>query len=930
MKVSELAVLLPCHSLEDFPVYHEGAEADQLLAAWCSLWHPALLAAAGTVPVMHRVDMPPELLEGRLIAVPPFCVDRLPAGYVARAEAESAGLVRAVSRDEGVQAALNALGGSVDGVEPELAADYLALGFCRLQMELLTRQMRYSVNIDETHFSREAIAGATAAVAGDEAKAREHLAHCFETLLEARNRFYPVDVYLLDLTLLAETTLGESLTAELDSDTPKNLFGPTGLLDALNASYPATWAKLLSAIDRGAAHVLGGEVQERALPLLPLETARESLVRGARRYEELLGRLPPVYARRRAGLWPHLPQMLVKLGYQGALHFTLDDGRFPLPAQAKTRWEGIDASTLDAYCHLPSDAAKPETFLGLARKTADSMDNDHVATVVFAHWPGAASVWYDELRRVARLSPVLGKFTLLDDYFAHTDMPGRLSKFEPDQYRTPYLKQAIQRRQSDAISAFVREHRTAADQAAAQTVTTLAELVRGRQLETRPDLSGTDIVREAQCQLAGTLPRISAPAGERWLVVNPLCVRRKLGVELPPGAELPAVADHVVAAGAAGERRFAVVDVPAMGFAWLEPSSFASSPSRGKSIAAGNKLTNEFLELTVSSTTGGIQSIYDFKHRGNQLSQQIAYRLPPPPGEPGMEWQTSDEATYTTMRAEHVEVTASCAAFGEIVSRGELLDGDGQRMARFRQTLQVWAASRVIGLEVELYEVTEPRADPWNSYCALRFAWPDAAAELFRGVGLIRARTDASRLEAPEYVDVESPGGRITLLTGGLPYHRRSEGRMLDSLLVVRGERERRFRVGIGVSLTQPAAAALELLTPGSVLADHGSPGATATGWFFHVDARNVVATHWEPLLQTAETPEDTATPGVVTGFRVRLLETAGRSGRVTLRAFRPVAKARQVDFLAQTLLQCTVDGDKITLDFASHEWLEVEVVWAS
>jgi hypothetical protein len=24
------------------------------------------------------------------------------------------------------------------------------------------------------------------------------------------------------------------------------------------------------------------------------------------------------------------------------------------------------------------------------------------------------------------------------------------------------------------------------------------------------------------------------------------------------------------------------------------------------------------------------------------------------------------------------------------------------------------------------------------------------------------------------------------------------------------------------------------------------------------------------------------------------------------------------------------VDGDKITLDFASHEWLEVEVVWAS
>ena len=103
-----------------------------------------------------------------------------------------------------------------------------------------------------------------------------------------------------------------------------------------------------------------------------------------------------------------------------------------------------------------------------------------------------------------------------------------------------------------------------------------------------------------------------------------------------------------------GERRFAVVDVPALGFAWLEPTS-----ARLESLAWTSRSRQETSspmsssKLTVSSTTGGIQSIYDFSHRGNQLSQQIAYRLPPPPGEPGMEWQTSDEATYTTMRAEH-------------------------------------------------------------------------------------------------------------------------------------------------------------------------------------------------------------------------------------------------------------------------------------
>ena len=50
MKFEELIVLLPCHSLEDFPLYYEGHDADSLLAGWTSLWHPALLAAAGAIP----------------------------------------------------------------------------------------------------------------------------------------------------------------------------------------------------------------------------------------------------------------------------------------------------------------------------------------------------------------------------------------------------------------------------------------------------------------------------------------------------------------------------------------------------------------------------------------------------------------------------------------------------------------------------------------------------------------------------------------------------------------------------------------------------------------------------------------------------------------------------------------------------------------
>ncbi|MCA9156441.1 MAG: hypothetical protein KDA38_16730, partial [Planctomycetales bacterium] len=60
MKYQELIILLPCHSLEDFPTHHSGEDAEGLLAAWTALWHPALIAAVESMPTWYRVDTPPE------------------------------------------------------------------------------------------------------------------------------------------------------------------------------------------------------------------------------------------------------------------------------------------------------------------------------------------------------------------------------------------------------------------------------------------------------------------------------------------------------------------------------------------------------------------------------------------------------------------------------------------------------------------------------------------------------------------------------------------------------------------------------------------------------------------------------------------------------------------------------------------------------
>ena len=171
------------------------------------------------------------------------------------------------------------------------------------------------------------------------------------------------------------------------------------------------------------------------------------------------------------------------------------------------------------------------------------MDTDHVATVAFAHWPDAGNPWHQVLRRVARLSPVLGKFMLLDDYFSHTDMPGRISKFGPDEYRTPYLTQAVAHGQSDPITEFVSAHRTAAERSAAEAIATMHDLITGK---VQRNACGTGAA-EAARRLSTRLPRANVGPQAGYVVFNPLSFSRRVGLEVPKSA-------HVAGGGTTGGR----------------------------------------------------------------------------------------------------------------------------------------------------------------------------------------------------------------------------------------------------------------------------------------------------------------------------------------------------------------------------------------
>ncbi|MGA2060406.1 MAG: hypothetical protein ABSG67_07995 [Thermoguttaceae bacterium] len=905
MKIDLLTTLLPCSNLEDLRLDRNPDESEELLSAWSALWHPALIDAAQAMPGWHPADHPPQESAGSLIVLPECCEPLLPEGWLVRAEASGVLLLRKFKhRPDIVQAALERIGCGLTTIEPDLAADFLALGFCRCVVELLTQKFRYMSNIDDTALQTAVLAAAKAAVQGHIVNAKAELQSAFDRLHEAREYFYPVETRLIDFTLAVPTTLGESLLKQLNSGLPCNLLISAESLQDMARREPATLTALKAALANNSVCIVGGEFAEAPLPLLPPDAVEFHLQRGLEVYKHLLDRRPVIFARRRFGLTLVLPQILAKTGFTAAVHFTLDDGQFPTGNQSCIQWEGLDGTSLDALAKIPLDADRADSFFRLPEKLGSGMEMDHLATVVFAHWPGRVCPWYRDLARISSYSRVLGAFCTLEDYFQQAALSGQKMKYNVDQYRSPYLAQDVAVNRADPISRWARYYRRRAIWESIENLYTLAALIlKTPSTKTASEETACGFATDFQkipailedslnpnmppypkldqllqqtlkaalqryCELlTGKSDKPLAIAGmpekplavsqcTGYLLANPCSFSQRLGVDLPELATPPEVA---VPIRAADEDR-AVVDLPGMGFAWIGPGAeMQSSPQSGAKktrpfakkhkiappIAEENTLRNEFFQAIIDPHTGAIRAISDFRSRHPRLAQQIALRMPN-----AAEQDPASDVHYSIMSADEIRVTSSGPVLGEIVSSGKIIDRQGLQLAGFKQTARAWSGCRILELEIELDIDRQSDPIPWNSYYACRFAWSDETCILYRSVNLTTQSTKLTRFESPHFIDIRSDPLRTTILCGGLPYHRRIGLRKLDTLLVVQGETARSFRLGIGIDLPNAMTAALGFLAPKTICFPTASP-PTKHGWLFHLDHRNVIATRWQPIFMS-------------------------------------------------------------------------------
>ncbi len=510
--LTDVVILIPCHSLEDFPTDLGDKPAEGLLNAFAVAWHPWLLAQTRTLPGWHRADSPPEPAPNRVIIVPTCCEDRLETDWIKRQREAGAHVIAGLhKRDEllaevlaaardwapptGSNASTTPLVGETpndcgpttgvtgpEQLDAELVADFFALGLTHLLVELLSRQMHYFGEIDEMRLRREAIEAAEALVAGRLDDVSPRLTACFEALHEARERFYPTDAYLLDMCLLIPSMADDKLIPLLTGSKPISYLLTARDAEQIAKEKPELAKLLREAVLRETAEILGGEWSEGPSPILPLESLLHDIRRGRATCQQLFRKEPTTWARRRFGLGPMLPQILSKSGYSAACHFLLDDGIYPDSENSKLRWEGCDNSTIEAISRLPLAGDSATSYLRLPQRMAEAMQQDQAAGLIVARWPDVRGPFFGDILRGAKYSPVIGRFATFREFFERTDTPMRHTRYEAGEYLAPFLTRSVAAREPNPISRFCDHFERRQRFDSALWLRSIAAVLRGRRL----------------------------------------------------------------------------------------------------------------------------------------------------------------------------------------------------------------------------------------------------------------------------------------------------------------------------------------------------------------------------------------------------------------------------------------------------------------
>jgi len=812
--------------------------------------------------------------------------------------------------------------GSLDGstnetsATDELASDFLALGYAWLQVRMMTLHVRYSTNLDNDVFDSELLKAASAWSQTDLATTTEQITRCFDLLLEEKNNYYSVDPDLIDLVLVNDGTIDSKLDSQLACAHPINLLCSGQTVQKMNDVTPERCRKIKSRLADGSLTTVGGLQRELPSQLIPQESQLRQFDFGLETLQSTFGVRPKTFARRQFGLTSMTPGLLEQLDFEGACHMTLDGGTLPDVNGSNMRWVGEDAQTIPALSTVPLDANDSRSFLDLGIRMAKQIDDEHTATLVFAHWPDRYCETFRDLIRLTKYGALFGELIGLDDYFQAAYDPGYGDPFTAEQYECPWLTRAIAQKIADPISRFVSYWRQQYALSECRSLTTLIAMAAERQ-----DANLAESLSEWKTQIQDIESSIDSlvdfsivePAPTQLITQNDQAIemlRRRILGHSNEQAEGPSETNKVACLlNLTSVSRDAIIDnnsiveVPAMG--WVSAADQSKSRPGGPAVDDGLTLRNEHFQISVDPKSGGIRRLQSYDHRQTQASQRLSVRA-----------RTDNKrVSYADMIADDVSVERVSTIESRIVSAGQLIDSQTEkRLCGFTQTLSLRRRAKFANLEIELHDVADLPSDAENYICS-RMAWHDESSPVFYGSRETRSRSTNAWIEAPTYVRVEQPDHSVSLLTNGLPWHRRATRNMLDSILVVAGDQKRQFQLGIGLDCPNDLSAAMGLLLPPRPVESLPVP-LHESGWLFHFSSKNIVSVFSEPILND----------GRVEGVRWRLLETQGRRGKLRLTCPFEVVEAKRMMFDGRSAGALPFEGRVVEIDFTRNEYFEISI----
>lgn len=239
-------------------------------------------------------------------------------------------------------------------------------------------------------------------------------------------------------------------------------------------------------------------------------------------------------------------------------------------------------------------------------------------------------------------------------------------------------------------------------------------------------------------------------------------------------------------------------------------------------------------------------------------------------------------------------------------------------LGRFSQIVQIEQGSPTITWLIQLDLFHPLSALPWREYICSRLAWSDATARRYADQLETRQPVRLERFTAPLAVEIDEGHRRLALWPNGAAFHRQSAPNILDTLLVVSGEKERTFRLAVSIDPTNAIGAALSWMAPSTQLTVYKPPALPAARWYA-LKPGNIIVWRHESLVDEQ---------GTLCGATWWVRETAGRDGRLEWEVPHTPIEAKQLDISGELRQSIQPEGFVISVTFRAFEIFGLQCRW--